>query len=163
MAADPLGESSMAVEISGNSGILATVSSVSAGQATGFDRYVIPTTGTYVVRFETDVETDANLLIASGASLEDEHYLDGPENDNPLTATDLDAGLSEVSAGIETSVMYGVTDGFQQNRSETGTLFAPNVLSFDFDNLPAALGAGQLLIRAQGDLNSDSDFLTIDV
>ncbi len=149
-AADPAGDITMNVELSGDTGFLVAAASASAGQAAGISRYVIPATGTYVVRFEPSAETAVDLLIALDMSLEDEHYLDGPANDSPLTAVDLDPGLSEISAGIRRSVARGVTDGFQQSRSETGTLFAPNVLSFVFDNLPATLGAGQLLIRARG-------------
>ena len=163
VAANPLGDSSLSFEIRGDDGTVAVATSTGAGHSVALSNVVIPRTGSYVVRFETDAETDVNLLMAVDASFEDEQYLNGARNDSPLTAGDLGAGLVEISQGITRSAVYGVTDGFQQRVSESGTLFAPNVLTFDFDP-PPLLGPtpAQLVIRAQGDLNGGAEFLTID-
>ncbi len=158
-------EGIVSMVITGNETTLASTSSPVAGGFAAFHGVIIPASGTYQIEVTSDVSTTANIQLLLNSLLEAEFISEGisggMDNDSIATAEDLDLGSSEISSGISRGASVGVISGTQLFDSEFGTLFSPNVLSFDFTGLPAELGAGQLFISAIGDLSNGSEFLTV--
>ena len=165
IAAPFTAEGIVTMVVTGNGTTLASTSSPAAGGFTILNNVIIPSSGTYEIEITSDVSTTASIQLFLNTFIEEEFINEiingGMDNDSIATAEDLDMGSSEISSGIQRSAAVGVISGVQLFEFEFGTLFSPNVLTFDFTDLPAELGAGELFISAVGDLGDGSEFLTV--
>ncbi|MCA9262595.1 MAG: lamin tail domain-containing protein [Planctomycetales bacterium] len=146
------------LSIRDEAGTLATATAGVGDRGVTINGFVVPATGTYVFEVSGSVTGDI-LLEGLANSYAEEELGAGSQNDTLATAQPLAGGLDAGDGLVQTAVR-GITDGFATTLREAGTLFAPNVLTFDFANFPAALADGSLVIEATGDLNGQSEFLT---
>ena len=147
---------------------VATASASAAGDELLVQGLSIDVAGTYTVMIESLGGTFGNYTIDAvlNAFVEQEPH-QGPENNDPASAEDLDGSFSAIGSGnAEQGAVVGqggFNEGPLYDASQTlyDIVSYPNVLQYSFLNTPAPIGDATLILTAIADLDSTSEYLTV--
>ncbi|TWT92885.1 hypothetical protein Pla108_40250 [Botrimarina colliarenosi] len=148
---------------------IAATSVPAAGDAAAVSSLPIDLAGVYTISVSSGdgVPFDAiTLSTVLNAAWEGESH-SGPSNDSPAEAEDLEpafAAVGPLTAQRAAIVGEGAASGptFTASLTDYGRAFNPNVLTFAFTGTPAPLNDVVFKVVAQTDLDSASEYFTID-
>ncbi|MHC4201938.1 MAG: hypothetical protein ACYSU0_18270 [Planctomycetota bacterium] len=146
-------------------GSMGVVQAATAGEDAVFQTAAATVTGMYTVDVQSAAGASAGaytVQVILNAAVEMEEH-DGGTNDDLASAEDIDASFISLGGGAARAAVVGltVTPTFADTQTQSGTLFWPNVLTFDFAGAPPPASDGTLDLEVLGDFDLSSEYVTL--